>query len=69
MSLESNAFTPVATEADFRARYYFEGDAILAEARRPASVISAELAAFVRTIPSPRKEPVPIRAVYVIRRV
>lgn len=50
MALESNAFAPVATEADFRARYYFEGDEILAEARRPASVISAELSAAVRTL-------------------
>ena len=50
MALESNAFAPVATEADFRARYYFEGDEILAEARRSASVISAELSAAVRTL-------------------
>ncbi len=50
MALESNAFAPVATEADFRARYYFEGDEILAEARRPVSVISAEMAAAVRTL-------------------
>ena len=49
-SLESNAFAPVATEADFRARYWFEGDAILAEARRDHSVISTEMAAFVRTL-------------------
>ncbi len=60
MSLESNAFAPTATEADFRARYYFEGDAILAEARRPASVISAELSAAVRTLDATGPwEPVP----------
>ena len=50
MSLESNAFAPTATEADFRARYYLEGGEILAEARRPASVISAEMSAAVRTL-------------------
>ena len=60
MSLESNAFAPVATEADFRARYRFEGDAILAEARRAHSVISTELAAFVRTLDATGSwEPVP----------
>ena len=60
MSLESNAFAPIATEADFRARYYFEGDAILAEARRPASVISTEMAAAVRTLDATGPwEPVP----------
>ena len=50
MSLESNAFAPVATEADFRARYWFEGEEILAEARRGHSAISSEMAAFVRTL-------------------
>ena len=60
MSLESNAFAPNATEADFRARYYFEGDAILAEARRRASVISTEMAAAVRTLDATGPwEPVP----------
>ncbi len=34
--LESNAFAPVSTEADFRRLCYLEGDAILAEARQPA---------------------------------
>ena len=50
MSLETNAFCPVATEADFRARYYFEGEEILAQARRPHSVLSSEMASFVRTL-------------------
>ena len=60
MSLESNAFAPVATEADFRARYYFEGEEIVSEARRPNSVISSELAAFVATLDATGPwEPVP----------
>ena len=60
MSLESNAFAPVATEADFRARYYFEGDALLSEARRPNSVVSTEMAAFVGTLDATGPwEPVP----------
>ena len=60
MSLESNAFAPVATEADFRSRYWFEGDEILAEARRDHSVISSEMAAFVRTLDATGPwEPVP----------
>ena len=50
MSLESNAFAPVATEADFRGRYYFEGEAIVAQARRDHSVIGSEMSAFVATL-------------------
>jgi microcystin degradation protein MlrC len=45
--LESNAFAPVATEADFRGRCYLAGDALLAEARREAGVLSREMSAFV----------------------
>ena len=61
MSLESNAFAPVATEADFLARYYFEGEEILTQARRPDSVISTEMAAFVRTLDATGPwEPVPV---------
>ena len=60
MSLESNAFAPVATEADFRARYYFEDDEVLSEARRPNSVVSTEMAAFVGTLDATGPwEPVP----------
>ena len=60
MSLESNAFAPVATEADFRARYYFEGDELLSETRRPNSVVSTEIAAFVATLDGTGPwEPVP----------
>ena len=36
MHLESNAFAPVSTEQDFRKSCYFEGDAMLAEAAKPA---------------------------------
>jgi microcystin degradation protein MlrC len=45
--LESNAFAPVAGEADFRGRYYFEGQQLLDEARREGSIMSREMAAFV----------------------
>ncbi|MDX1515149.1 MAG: M81 family metallopeptidase, partial [Gammaproteobacteria bacterium] len=48
--LESNAFAPVATEADFRSRYYFEGDEILEEADKPASLMPMEMTAFVRAM-------------------
>ena len=34
--LESNAFAPVTTEADFRASCYYEGEAMLEEAAKPA---------------------------------
>ncbi len=45
--LESNAFAPVTREADFRSLCYLEGDAIMAEARKPAPALPAEVAAFV----------------------
>jgi microcystin degradation protein MlrC len=45
--LESNAFAPVTREADFRSLCYLEGEAILAEARKPAPALPAEVAAFV----------------------
>lgn len=48
--LESNAFSPVATEADFRARYHVEGEAILAEAAKAHSIIPREMTAFVRAM-------------------
>ena len=47
LHLESNAFAPVATEADFRSLCYLEGDAILAEARKAAPAMPAELPAFI----------------------
>jgi microcystin degradation protein MlrC len=45
--LESNAFASVTREADFRTLCYLEGNAILAEARKPAPALPAEVAAFV----------------------
>ena len=48
--LESNAFAPIATEDDFRSRYYFEGDAILEEASKKHSVMPLEMTAFVRAM-------------------
>ncbi len=48
--LESNAFAPVATGDDFRSRYYFEGEQILAEAAKQHSALPKETAAFVRAM-------------------
>ncbi|MEK7438506.1 MAG: M81 family metallopeptidase [Pseudomonadota bacterium] len=48
--LESNAFAPVATEQEFRSRYYLEGVAILDEAGKAHSVMPMEMRAFVRTM-------------------
>ena len=45
--LESNAFSPVSTEADFRGHYYLEGDSITREARASRSVIPREMSSFV----------------------
>jgi hypothetical protein len=47
MVLVSNAFAPVATEADFRSRYYFAGQQLLDETRREGCVLSPEMPAFV----------------------
>jgi microcystin degradation protein MlrC len=46
--LESNAFAPPTTEADFRALCHLEGAAILTEAAKPAPAMPAEMAAFIR---------------------
>src|SRR5215471_10449724 len=46
--LESNAFAPPTTEADFRALCYLEGVAMLAEAAKPTPAMPAEMAAFIR---------------------
>ena len=35
MHLESNAFAPVTTEADFRASCYYEGEAMLVPVLNP----------------------------------
>ncbi|HYC46503.1 MAG TPA: M81 family metallopeptidase [Burkholderiales bacterium] len=59
--LESNAFAPVTTEADFRASCYFEGEAMLAEAAKPAPAMPAEIPGFVEAMnASGAWEPVPI---------
>ena len=47
ISLESNAFSPVADEADFRALCYLEGGALLGAARGEASTIAMEMTGFV----------------------
>lgn len=47
LHLESNAFAPVSTEADFRRLCYLEGDAILAEARQAAPALPAEVTGFL----------------------
>ena len=47
ISLESNAFSPVATEADFRALCYLAGDEIPTAARGEASTIAMEMHGFV----------------------
>lgn len=48
--LESNAFAPVATEADFRGHYYREGQAIVDESRAEISQMPREMAAFVQAM-------------------
>ena len=48
--LESNAFAPVTTDADFRASCYFEGEAMLAEAAKPAPAMPAEIPGFVEAM-------------------
>ena len=49
-SIECNRFAPVATEADFRGRTWFEGEALLTEARSPAPRMLAELPGFVASM-------------------
>ena len=46
--LESNAFAPPTTEADFRSLCHLEGAAMLAEAAKPSPAMPAEMAAFIR---------------------
>jgi microcystin degradation protein MlrC len=45
--LESNAFAPVSTGEDFRASCWFEGDAMIIEAARPAPAMPAEIPGFI----------------------
>ncbi|MEM7251668.1 MAG: M81 family metallopeptidase [Pseudomonadota bacterium] len=59
--LESNAFSPVATEDDFRNYFYFVGDEIVIESRAPTSKMPREMAAFVTTMDATGPwEPVPL---------
>src|SRR4051812_38309121 len=59
--LESNAFAPVTTEADFRASCYYEGKAMLTEAAKPAPAMPAEIPGFVEAMNATGPwEPVPI---------
>ncbi len=46
-SIECNRFAPIATEADFRGRTWFEGEALLAEARSGALHMLAEMPGFI----------------------
>lgn len=48
--LESNAFAPVTTEADFRASCHYEGEAMLAEARKDAPALPLEIPGFVEAM-------------------
>ena len=59
--LESNAFAPVTTAEDFLASCYLEGEAMLAEAAKPAPAMPAEIPGFVEAMnASGPWEPVPI---------
>ncbi|MBM3536838.1 MAG: M81 family metallopeptidase [Alphaproteobacteria bacterium] len=48
--LETNAFAPPTTEADFRTLCYLEGDAMLAEARKTAPAMPLEVPGFMRSM-------------------
>ncbi|MBT4490086.1 MAG: M81 family metallopeptidase [Rhodospirillaceae bacterium] len=48
--LESNAFSPIAEEADFRNALYVTGADIVVEARKSVSTVPREMAAFVQTM-------------------
>lgn len=48
--LESNAFAPVTSGADFRRFCYLRGEAILNEARRETPAMPAEIPAFIDTM-------------------
>ncbi|GAC1340841.1 MAG: M81 family metallopeptidase [Acetobacteraceae bacterium] len=60
-SIECNRFAPTATEADFRRRTWFDGPALLDEARRPAPRMLAELPGFMADMDAQGPwEPVPL---------
>ena len=50
INLESNAFSPPASEDDFRRRCHLEGEAILADARGEAPRAAAEITGFLRAM-------------------
>ncbi len=61
MHLESNAFAPISTEADFRNSCYFEGEAMLIEAAKPAPNMPAEIPGFIEVMNATGPwQPVPI---------
>ncbi|NKB57268.1 MAG: MlrC family protein 3 [Alphaproteobacteria bacterium] len=61
IDLESNAFSPPASEADFRNLCYLEGDEILADARGAAPRCIADVVGFVSTMDATGPwEPVPL---------
>jgi microcystin degradation protein MlrC len=60
-SLETNAFSPVCGEKEFRDRGLFYGEAISADARRPAPVINGGICGFYNVMDANGPwEPVPI---------
>lgn len=48
--LESNNFSPITTEADYRRRCYLEGDEILEELKRDAPRMPSEISSFKNTL-------------------
>ena len=61
VSLESNAFAPIATQADFKQRLFLHGDAIVDEARQSVGRIAMEVTGFVQTMDAIGNwQPVPI---------
>ena len=50
MSLESNAFAPMAESADFHERFHVQGPALVAQAHQEHSVIPKEMSAFVQAM-------------------
>ena len=48
--LESNAFAPVTTGAEFRDCCYLEGEAMLTEAEKPAPAMPAEIPGFIQAM-------------------
>jgi len=59
--LESNAFAPITTEEDFRKSCYFESDAMLDEASKPAPAMPSEIPGFVEVMNATGPwQPIPI---------